>query len=92
MRSSVQLLYLIRILPGIQLSLGLAQSSVSLRQAIRSLGRVGVVHRDFRPLREEVVAAVIQPVVGVSADNIGSTAVRVVSCVALFTVRYRQIF
>lgn len=86
MRSSVEMLYLIWILPGVQLSFGLAQSSVSLRQAVRSLRRVGVVRRDLRPLREEVVAAVIQPVVRVGADHVRGATVRVVRGVALLAI------
>lgn len=86
MQSSVELLYLIRILPGVQLSFGLAHSSVSLRQAIGSLHRIHVVRRDLGPLREEVVTAVVQPVVCVSADHIGGAAVGVVSSVALLAV------
>ena len=91
MRSSVERLYLIWILPGVQLSFGLAQSSVSLRQAVRSLRRVGVVRRDLRPLREEVVAAVVQPVVRVGADHVRGAAVRVVGCVALLAIWHRQV-
>lgn len=86
MQSSVELLYLIRILPGIQLSFGLAQGSVSLRQAVRSLRRIGVVRRDLGPLREEVIAAVIQPVVCVGADHVRGAAVRVVGSVALLAI------
>lgn len=91
MQSSVELLYLIRILPGFQLSFGLAEGAISLRQAIGSLRRISVVRRDLRPLREEVVAAVVQPVVRVCADHVGSTAVRVVGGVALLAVRHRQV-
>ncbi len=88
---SVELLYLIRILPGVQLSFGLTQGSVSLRQAVRGLRGISVVRRDLRPLREEVVTAVVQPVIRVSADHVGGTAVRVVGGVALLAVRHRQV-
>ncbi|KAG7221602.1 hypothetical protein INR49_017133, partial [Caranx melampygus] len=74
----------------VQLSFGLAQGSVSLRQAIGGVRRVSVVCRDLRPLREEVITAVVQPVVGVGADHVRSAAVRVVGSVALLAVRYRQ--
>lgn len=86
MRSSVEIFYLIRILPAVQLSFGLAQDSVSLRQAIRSLRGVCIVRRDLGPLREEVIAAVVQPVVRVGADHVRGAAVRVVSGVAFLSV------
>ncbi len=91
MRSSAEQLYLIRILPGVQLSFGLSQGSVSFRQPVGRLRRVGVVRRDLRPLREEVVAAVVQPVVRVGADHVGGAAVGVVGGVALLAVRHRQV-
>lgn len=90
-QSSLEFLYLIRILPHVQLSLDLSEGSVSLRQAVGSLRRVRVVRRDLRPLREEVVAAVVQPVIRVGADHVGGAAVRVVGGVALFAVRHRQV-
>lgn len=88
----MELLYLIRILPSVQLSFALAQGSVSLRQAVRSLCRVSVVRWDLRPLREEVITPIVQPVVRVSANHVGGTAVRVVSGVALLAIRHRQVF
>lgn len=91
MLSSTELLYLIWILPHVQLSLGLSDGSVSLRQAVGSLRRVRVVRRDLRPLREQVVTAVVQPVIRVGADHVGGAAVRVIGGVALLAVRHRQV-
>lgn len=92
MRSSLELIYLIGILPGVQLSFGLAQGSVSLRQAVGRLRRISVVRRDLWPLRQEVVAAVVQPVIRVSADHVGGAAVRMVGGVAFLAVRHWQVF
>lgn len=74
------------ILPDVQLSFALARNAIPLRQPVRSLCRISVVCRDLRPLGEEVIAAVIQPVVCVRADHIRCAAVRVVSGVALLAV------
>lgn len=86
MQPCVKMLYLIRILPVVQLSFSLAHDSVSLRQAIRSLHRIRVVRWDFGPLREEVITSVIQPVVCVGADHVGGAAVGVVSSVSLLAI------
>lgn len=68
------------------MSFALPLGSISLRQAVRSLRRISVVCRDLRPLREEIIAAVVQPVIRVGADHVGGPAVRVVSGVTLLAV------
>lgn len=52
---------------------------------------IGVVRRDLGTLRQEVVAAVVQSVVGVGADHVGGAAVRVVGGVALLAVGNGQV-
>lgn len=90
-RFPAEFLYLIGILPSIQLSFGLAQRSVSLRQAVGRLRGIGVVGRDLRTLRQEVVAAVVQSVIRVSADHVRGAAVGVVSGVTLLAVGNGQV-
>lgn len=53
--------------------------------------RVSHVSRDLRALGDEVIASIVQSLIGVGADHIWCATVRVVSSMAFLSIRDRQI-
>lgn len=77
---------------GRQLGFDPLKNGLFFRKSIwAQLGEVGRVGGDLWTLREQIVTLVVKALVGVGADNIRRSAVRVVSGVAFLTVWHRQV-
>lgn len=84
--------YLIIVVVTSELGLDLSKNSFLFRQPVRAqLGGVRWVGGNLRALRQQVVALVIQTLVGVGADHIRRATVGVIGGVSFLTVRDREV-